>query len=153
MQIERFRKRTELSLQLSPGSIQGIIFSTGNRGISSSQFNQGQHMKIHKNAQLRRRIQAKQQAKPIQTSDLGQNTTVGAIQAQPKTHQSKAVASGLAQVAVTPQVWAHRPQLSLAPPCSGSAFNARGGCCMCWFPKIHQQPIILKLKKEAPLHI
>ena len=35
-------------------------------------------------------------SKPIQTPHLGQNTSVGAIQAQPATHQSKVVVSGLA---------------------------------------------------------
>ena len=39
---------------------------------------------------------SKIEVKPNQTTELGQNTNVGAIQAQPTTHQSKAVVSGLA---------------------------------------------------------
>jgi hypothetical protein len=38
-------------------------------------------MKLHQNAQSRRHIQAKTEEKPNQTSELGQNTGVGAIQA------------------------------------------------------------------------
>ena len=39
---------------------------------------------------------SKTTSKPIQTPHLGQNTSMGAIQAQPATHQSKAVATRLA---------------------------------------------------------
>ena len=39
---------------------------------------------------------SKTKAKPNQTTELGQNTSVGAIQAQPATYQSKAVVTGLA---------------------------------------------------------
>ena len=47
--------------------------------------------------------------KPNQTSTSGQNTSVGGIQAQPATYQSKAVASALAQGMAAPMVWVHRP--------------------------------------------
>ena len=52
---------------------------------------------------------SKTEAKLNQTSELGQNTSMGAIQAQSGTHQSKAVATGLAQGATTPMVRAHLP--------------------------------------------
>ena len=74
--------------------------------------------------------------KPNQTSTSGQNTSVGGIQAQPATYQSKAVASGLAQGAGAPMVRAHCPQLRSASPCSGGAFNVGGDSCMWYFPKI-----------------
>ena len=80
-----------------------------------------------------------------QIPTLGQNTSVGAIQAQPETHQSKAVVTGLAQGATAPMVRAHYPQLHQAPPFSGSAFNARGGGCMRCFLKYLSKPTILKL--------
>ena len=52
---------------------------------------------------------SKTEAMPNQTSKLGQNTSVGVLQAQPATHQSKAVVSGLTQGAAAPMVQARRP--------------------------------------------
>jgi hypothetical protein len=49
-----------------------------------------------------------------------------------------------------PMVRPHRPQLSLAPPSSGGAFNAWGGWLHGCLPKIPHQTIILKLYKKTP---
>ena len=67
---------------------------------------------------------SKTKAKPNQTSKLGQNTNTTEAQDQPGAHTPKAVARHAAQGAGAPWVQPHRPQLCLAPPSSGGAFNA-----------------------------
>ena len=57
---------------------------------------------------------SKTEPKPNQTPELGQNTSVGVIQVQPATHQSKAVVTGLAQGAAAPMVRCGRTSPSSA---------------------------------------
>ena len=87
---------------------------------------------------------SKIEAKCIQTSDLGQNTIVTGDQVHQEAHTPKMMASHADQGAAAPWV-RHRPQLHLAPPFSGGAFNARGGGCMRCFLKYLSKPTILKL--------
>ena len=92
----------------------------------------------------------KEMEKPTFTTKPRPSTTRGATLAQPTTHQSKAVASGLVQGGGAPMVRPHHPQLIMAPPYSGGAFNARGGRLHGCFPKIYEQTDVLKLYKKTP---
>ena len=81
-------------------------------------------------------------AHPI--SEFGPSTSVGAIQAQPTTYQSKAVAGGLARTAPS-SAWPHLPQ----------AVHSMHGevSCMGALLKYLTKPTSSSYKRRPPLHI
>jgi hypothetical protein len=62
-------------------------------------------------------------------------------QAQPRAHQSEAVASGASQGAVAPWVCPHPQRCLSSPPCLGGAINA-GASQFWWFPYFAAQTIM-----------
>ena len=82
-------------------------------------------MKIHQNAQSRRRIQAKHMQKPIHTPHQGRTPA----RQRPKPSQEPT---------------------RRRPPFSGGAFNTRGGGCKRCFPKIPSKLTSSSLYKKTP---
>ena len=64
---------------------------------------------------------------------LGQDTTARGVQAQPRTHQSEAVASGASQGAAAPWVRPQPQHRHSGPPRSGSCMEACKGASG-WLP-------------------